>query len=158
MRATVTKGILVLAVALTMSACGKNNFRVEPQDTGPGPDEFGIVPNKPLVAPASYAELPAPTPGAGNLADPNPNGAAIAALGGRGTATASGADGALIAYVSRNGVDPAIRSDLSGGSSIGSGFFGLFGRVTGNRSTLDPYAEALRLQALGIKTPSAPPN
>ncbi len=36
-----------------------------------GPDEFAILPTKPLEMPADVAALPPPTPGAANRADPS---------------------------------------------------------------------------------------
>ncbi|MEM6897402.1 MAG: DUF3035 domain-containing protein, partial [Pseudomonadota bacterium] len=34
-----------------------------------GPDEFGVVPTRPLEQPANYSDLPEPTPGSINRAD-----------------------------------------------------------------------------------------
>lgn len=83
MRAARGAGAGAALAMLLLAGCGGG----EPQlmnlrSTGPGPDEFGIMPVKPLEIPETIAALPAPTPGGANLADPNPLGDAVAALGG----------------------------------------------------------------------------
>lgn len=80
---------VVLAIAgaamLTLAGCGSGD---EPRlmnvrSTTQGPDEFGILPPKPLQMPTDLAALPPPTPGGANLTDPTPFSDAIVALGGR---------------------------------------------------------------------------
>jgi Protein of unknown function (DUF3035) len=155
---------MVLAAAVTLSACSSSEPRLMPKSGLLGPDEFALLPGKPLQTPTSLTELPLPTPGGSNLTDQTPKSDAIAALGGRDSTGAS--DGALVNYVSRYGTAPEIRSDLAAADlsfrSRKDGWFqGLFG---GNRyfkayrrQALDEYAELARLRALGIETPSAPP-
>ena len=46
------------------------------------PDEFAILPTRPLSMPQDLNQLPQPTPGGPNITDPNPKGDAVAALGG----------------------------------------------------------------------------
>ena len=61
---------LILALVALTAACGAREetgtrdtgLRQLRNPSGP-PEEFGIVPNKPLAAPQTYAELPQPTPG-----------------------------------------------------------------------------------------------
>src|SRR5690606_3481070 len=71
-----------------------------------GPDEFSILPTEPVQAPPSFSPLPTPTPGGSSLVDPIPRAEAIAALGGRASATETGgipaADSALHAHVARH--------------------------------------------------------
>ncbi len=132
-----------------------------------GPDEFQVLPSKPLQTPADLTALPDPTPGGANLVDDTPKADAAAALGGRRSAVVlvglPAVDGALVSYASRYGVDPGIREALSRKARKGRkdrrGFFlfrwlsgGLFGG-----QVLAPYAETQRLRAAGVKTPSAPP-
>lgn len=71
---------ILLGSALLLTACGDkplHNLDARRQ----GPDEFLVLPNKPLEAPANYAELPTPTPGGANRTDRNPQSEAIVALG-----------------------------------------------------------------------------
>ncbi|MGB1234297.1 MAG: DUF3035 domain-containing protein [Planktomarina sp.] len=114
-----------------------------------GPDPFGVLPSKPLEAPADFQTLPQPVLGAANRTDATPLGDAAAALGGRPASRGiPAADQALLAAVGRNGVDANIRAEL--GAGVGSRLFG------GNR-VLDAQAELERLRILGITTPTAPP-
>ena len=129
-----------------------------------GPDEFAIVPPKPLEAPESFAALPPPTPGGANLSDPTPKADAIIALGGRGVATGA-PDGGIVTYASRFGVDPTIRADLA---ARDEGFQKARRALpqwpwTKNRYerayrglALDPWQEWERLRALGVTVPTAP--
>ena len=114
--------LLVTCTALT--ACGgitkdpDRDFALHKvRSTSNGPDEFTIVPGKPLETPPSFVELPAPTPGGGNRTDQHPEADAVAALGGRPGALedkgVGAGDGALVAAASRQGVDPAIRTQLA---------------------------------------------
>ena len=78
---------------------------------GGAPDEFMVLPTRPLEMPTDLNTLPPPTPGAGNRVDYHPKSEAIAGLTGRpGPAgTANGA--ALVAAAGPR--DPAIRSELA---------------------------------------------
>ncbi|MGI3166539.1 DUF3035 domain-containing protein [Pseudooceanicola sp. 200-1SW] len=111
------RGAILLTVC-ALAACGNSAGKLRYfSDTGGGPEEFNIVPTKELEQPADYAALPEPTPGGQNLVDPQPLGDAVAVLGGRASALqdqgVSGADGALVTYASRAGVDPQIRPTLA---------------------------------------------
>ena len=154
MRRAVFAAMLLLGVA----ACNRGG-KV-------GPDEFSVLPTRPLELPDSLAALPAPTPGGINLTDPNPTGDAIAALGGVQFAAGGipAGDAALVAQASRNGTDPAIRLTLAQEDAR------LRGRAqrgeAQNRArylrvyagqALDAYAELLRFRNLGVQVPSAPP-
>ena len=73
------------AIALTMTmlllaGCSTDPHLMNTSNGGDGPDEFGIVPTKPLQMPDDLNVLPSPTPGGGNLTDPTPLGDAVAAL------------------------------------------------------------------------------
>lgn len=136
------------------------------------PDEFGILPNKPIELPEDLAALPDPTPDQGNRADPNPFGDAVAALGGnpdrlRLTGVAR-ADQGMFSYASRYGVDPTIRQDLAAADLE-------FRRKNNGRllerlfkvnvyydvyavQELDQYAELERFRRLGVRTVAAPPQ
>lgn len=112
---------VALMLAAGLSACGKNRDITlhELRIGGDGPEEFGIVPSKPLQTPENYSQLPVPTRGGSNRADLTPEADAVAALGGDGNRVAvrstgvSRGDGALVNYASRRGVSPAIRQTLA---------------------------------------------
>ncbi|MDJ1016466.1 MAG: DUF3035 domain-containing protein [Paracoccaceae bacterium] len=160
-------GLIVLA------ACGSGNKEPDllniSQPRGAGPDEFAVLPSKPLVIPEDLATLPPPTPGGGNLTDPTPRADAAAALGGNAAVLARGAtDGALLAYSGRYGVASDIRPRLAAEDLA-------FRRANDGRLVerlfnvnvyfrayepyeLDQYAELERLRRAGIRTSAAPPD
>ena len=159
----------LLCAALAACASGDGLCRLE--SPGNGPDEFAVMPMRPLDYPATNA-LPPPTPGGANLADPNPLGDAVAALGGdaRGLLPTAvpARDGALVAAASRNGVPADIRAVVAredaafrtSRARFATG--GLFGTDPYWRAyagqALDAYAELARFRAAGIEVPSAPPQ
>ncbi len=112
---TAGRGALALAALLMLAACG-NRDRVPHlmniRSSTDGPDEFAILPPKPLQTPESFTELPEPTPGGANLSDPTPNADAVAALGGDIEGGARG-NGGLVSHASRYGVNPDIRAVLA---------------------------------------------
>lgn len=148
------KTALCLVALSALVACGQPGERI-PNRVKTGPDEFSIVPNKPLQEPESYSVLPAPTPGGANLTDATPKADAIVALGGR--VPTGGVDGGIVTYASRYGVDPTIRAELSKADERRRTGRGRYERAY-KRFALDAYAEWQRLRALGIVVPSAPPE
>lgn len=163
-----TFGVMVLIAAAGLSACTKKGLR-ELDARRNSPDEFLVLPSKPLEAPANYSALPEPTPGAANLTDRDPQAEAVAALGGRlqrgGGVPAS--DAALLAAASRHGVDADVRSDLAEADAKlrkRNAFiarFRLF-RVDRysevyERDTLKPGSVATQYRRAGVPVPSAPP-
>lgn len=167
MNRSLTLAILV-AISAALAACSSGTpSLMNLRNTESGPDEFSVLPTRPLEMPASRSELPAPTPGGANLADVNPEADAIAALGGN-IARAQGGGGDLVTYASRFGVSADIRSVLAAEDlefrSRNRGR--VLERVAGNntyfqayrRMALDRYAELARLRAAGVRTPSAPPE
>lgn len=166
--------VLIVTLGL-LTACGNRGEDVtltRITNTGNGPDEFSILPSKPLQTPENYSALPAPTPGAGNLTDQNPKADSVAALGGNPatlTATAPAAsDSVLLRHATRNGTQPAIRQTLA---TEDAEIRRSYGRVNILRigpkdnysdaykeQWLDAHAEEERLRRSGIETPSAPPK
>ncbi len=99
-----------------LAACSGNQSLMNIKQQGNGPDEFAVLPVKPLEMPKSLAELPPPTPGGTNITDPTPDADAIIALGGRPgapRAAVPASDGTLAGYAGRYGVTPDIRQQLA---------------------------------------------
>lgn len=164
---------LCLVLCVTLAACsGQKGLRAL-NDSKDGPDEFAVLPVKPLQPPSSYTALPVPTPGGANLTDPTPNADAVVALGGRASALQpSGkipsSDSVLVTQASRFGVTPGIREELA---AEDADFRRRMGRWTGlsivpvdryqqayRREAIDPYKEASRYRQIGVRVPAAPPE
>lgn len=163
--------VLILGVGLLLAACSSDKGVRLLSSNGDGPDEFRILPNKPLQAPPSYTALPLPTPGAGNRTDLDPLGDATEALGGsrkaRHASSIPARDTSLVNYASRQGRTPDIRASLA---SDDEAFRKNRGRLTNIRVTkqdrynevykrhhLDQYRELYRWRRAGVATPTAPP-
>lgn len=134
-----------------------------------GPDEFGILPTKPLAMPESLTELPAPTPGGTNLTDPTPREDAVAALGGNPARAGSTAgDAALLSRAGRFGTGTDIRDQLAAEdldyrrTHNGRLLERLMNVSVYYRAyepmSLDQAAELERWRRLGLRTPAAPPS
>lgn len=170
MQAARGKAIIALLAVLVLSACGNGTPQLMNLRSGSGPDEFGIVPPKPLAMPESLTELPEPTPGGANRTDRNPEEEAAVALGGRPGAAGGipAGDGALYAHAARFGSDASIRSTLASEDlewrrdNRGRILERLFNVTVYYRAyrdqSLDQHAELARWRKLGLRTPSAPPR
>lgn len=174
MRANLGRCGLLLVVVLGLQGCsGRDGGFLNLRDTDQtGPDEFGILPTKPLQTPESYSTLPEPTPNGANITDPTPKADAVAALGGNPAALTAGgipaADGALISHAGRFGIQPGVRAELAVADAEirqSRGLMPLWGFYGNNRyfqlyrrSALDQEAELARMRAAGVKTPSVPPS
>lgn len=134
-----------------------------------GPDEFGILPTKPLAMPESLTDLPAPTPGGTNITDPTPRADAVAALGGNPARLGGTAgDGALLSRAGRFGTGADIRDQLAAEdleyrrTHNGRVLERLMNVSVYNRAyapmSLDQAAELERWRRLGLRTPAAPPS
>ena len=169
---------LVLAVAgaalVALTACGGANQVPQLMNLGSttdGPDEFAILPPKPLALPVDLAALPDPTPGGANLTDQHPLDDAVVALGGKPPAPAAGvpaADAGLLGYSARQGSTPDIRAALAAddlafrrkhpGKLLERAFgVNVYFKVYRDY-WLDAYAELARWRQAGVATPSAPPD
>lgn len=160
---------IALAAMLVLSACASGEPELMNLTVGEGPDEFAIVPPKPLAMPETLAELPTPTPGGANLTDRNPEAEAVLALGGKPGTTGGipSGDAALYAYAARNGVESGIRSTLAtedleyrrdnNGRVLERWFnVNVYYRAYSNQS-LDQQTELSRWRQAGARTSSAPP-
>jgi hypothetical protein len=171
MRAMKGRAIIAVATMITLAACGgKGDPQLLNLRSGPGPDEFAIVPPKPLELPKDLAALPDPTPGGFNRTDQNPEADAAIALGGRPSAAGGipSGDSALYAHAARFGVDGNIRSVLASedlewrrdnNGRILERLFNVNVYYKAYRKQrLDQQAELARWRALGARNPSAPPR
>lgn len=163
LRAAIGLGLVLLALA----ACGRSdptllNLRAE----GEGPDEFGVLPSRPLEMPTDMAALPPPQPGIANRADPDPEAELAAALGGNVDRAQAGSQ-SLVSHVTRYGVAQDIRATLAaedlefrrrndGRLLERMAALNVYHRAY-RVMALDRYAELERLRAAGIWTPAAPP-
>ena len=167
----ISRAVFLLAF-VGLAACGGDTRLRDLRSFTGGPDEFSVLPSKELQSPKDYSSLPTPTPGGANLTDPNPRADGIKALGGKpGALVASGvpaSEAGLVNYVSRNGVTPEIRQELSAEDAQ---FRKRQARFTKIRITrvdrynqayrkyrLNAYKEAARWRAAGANVPSAPPG
>ncbi|MFN3641307.1 MAG: DUF3035 domain-containing protein [Gemmobacter sp.] len=160
--------LAALAATMALSACGnRDDVRLRSdRRAGAGPDEFAIVPPRPLEIPADLRALPEPTPGGANRTDQTPLDDAVAALGGR--PGAGGADAALVAAGTRLGVSPTVREDLAAEDAalrrrnrprVLERLFGtdVYDRAY-QRQAVRQYPELERWRSAGARTPSAPPD
>ncbi|MTH65328.1 DUF3035 domain-containing protein [Paracoccus shanxieyensis] len=166
------RAIALTTTMLLLAACSTDPHLMNVSAGSSGPDEFGIVPTKPLTMPTDLNALPTPTPGGGNITDPTPKADAVAALGGNpAQLSAQGvgaADGALLAYTSRLGRDPGIRQitaqeDLEWRSRNSRRALEILARTNVyyrayEPMTLDSWAEAERWRPTGVRLPAAPPR
>ena len=166
--------ILILGVCFGLAACSERGDDItlkRIKDKGAGPNEFTILPTKPLQAPENYASLPAPRPGTTNLVDPRPKEEGVAALGGNPAAmqgtTPAAADSGLVRHANRYGTQPAVRQvvrqeDIETRRRHGRVNLIRIGNADDytdayKRQWLEASREERRLRQRGIKTPSAPP-
>ncbi|MCU9848530.1 DUF3035 domain-containing protein [Defluviimonas sp. WL0024] len=168
-------GIALASVVLALSACGGSedpkllNIRSQSRS----PDEFTVLPSKPLQMPEDLASLPEPTPGGSNITDPTPEADAVAALGGNPAALAPGgsvpaSNGALVSYAGRYGTASDIRRVLAAedldyrrrhdGRLLERAFNVNVYFKAYRPMSLDQHAELARWRAAGARTETAPPT
>lgn len=165
------RALFAALALLALSACGAGGSGLRNLDTElAGPDEFSVLPGRPLTIPPGI-DLPPPTPGGANRTDQTPAADAVVALGGNPAAQRAGGipaqDAALVAHAGRAGTDPAIRQTLATedaafrARAAGGGAFNFLGKdryyPAYARFALDAYAELDRLRPSGIDLPTAPP-
>ncbi len=172
MRSAKGRAIIAVAAMLMLAACGGDRTPqlMNLRSSGQGPDEFGILPPKPLEMPESLSELPEPTLGGSNRTDPQPLDDAIVALGGKPGAAGGipAADGAIYSHAVRFGVEAGIRDTLAtedlqwrrdNNGRILERLFNVNVYFKAYRKQrLDQQAELARWRKAGVRTPSAPPR
>ncbi|KGJ09398.1 DUF3035 domain-containing protein [Paracoccus sphaerophysae] len=164
------RAVLLTFCVLALGAC-ESSGKLMTLASDDGPEEFAIVPSKPLELPPDLAALPAPTPGGSNITDQNPDADAVAALGGNPAQLAAqgvgAGDGALIAHAGRHGVTPGVRQitaqeDAEYRRRNGRRLLEVVARSNVyyrayRRQSLDSQAELDRWRPTGVQTPTAPP-
>ncbi len=162
-------GIMAL---LALGACGEveNPILMNAAAQETTPDEFGIVPTKPLQMPDSLAALPEPAAAGPDRVDPRPRADVARALGGDpARAVAPGRpDGGIVNHASRYGRDSEIRDVLAAQDlqfrrdNNGRLLERLFSVNTYHDAyrfmALDQYAELERWRRAGARTPTVPPE
>lgn len=170
---------LGLCALIALAACGRlaGDEKKPPQlmnikSASRSPDEFAILPTKPLQMPEDVASLPEPTPGGTNITDPTPEADAVAALGGNPKLLDQSAvparNGGLVSYAARNGTASGIRDvlaeeDLEYRRKHDGRLLERIFKVTVyyrayRPMTLDQYAELERWRAAGARNVGAPPE
>ncbi|MAM63622.1 DUF3035 domain-containing protein [Maritimibacter sp. UBA3975] len=172
MRVLTTKFGLALVGFGLLTACSDNGQPKLMNIRSDTPDEFSIMPNKPLEQPEDYEALPEPTPGGRNRADVVPEEDAVAALGGNPDALRSdrtnAGEGALLAQARRYGTNSNIREVLAeedleyrrenNGRLLERLFNVNVYFDSYQQQSLDQHRELDRLRDRGVATPSAPPD
>lgn len=171
MQAATGRAAIAVAAMLMLVGCGGNGMpQLMNLRSGQGPDEFGILPPKPLAMPEDLATLPEPTVGGANRTDPQPFDEAIVALGGKPGAAGGipASDSAIYAHAARFGVESGIRTTLASedlewrrdnNGRILERLFNVNVYFKAYRKQwLDQQAELARWRKVGVKTPSAPPR
>ncbi|SMX46239.1 DUF3035 domain-containing protein [Actibacterium lipolyticum] len=166
--------LMVLTAGLALAGCSgdKQPELMNIRSTNSTPDEFAILPVKPLEIPEDLAALPAPTPGGANRTDPSPAADAIAALGGNPARLAQtgvpSSESALVSQATRFGVAGDIRQTLAAEDlefrrkNDGRLLERLFNVSVYYRAyraqSLDQHAELARWRRAGARTVGAPPS
>ncbi len=157
----------IFVTLFLLSACSSDDARLRDlYDVGTGPEEFAVLPSKPLTIPSNLNNLPVPDLAAGNLADPTPKLDLIEMLGGSidNSISIPAKDKNLLKYVSRAGVDTNIREELA---KEDRKFLRRMGVLTSvklfrvdrynqiyRKMTLSAPKELERWRSLGVRTPS----
>ena len=157
----------IFVTLFLLSACSSDDARLRDlYDVGTGPEEFAVLPSKPLTIPSNLKNLPVPDLAAGNLADPTPKLDLIEMLGGSidNSISIPAKDKNLLNYVSRAGVDTNIREELA---KEDRKFLRRMGVLTSvklfrvdrynqiyRKMTLSAPKELERWRSLGVRTPS----
>lgn len=160
-------GIALPLAAILLGGCAEGGVAGTLRAAGVGtkPDEFLVLPTKPLEMPQDLAALPPPTPGASNRVDFHPHAEAVASLTGR--AGPAGVTSAP-ALVARAGpADPNIRADLAAadvvyrqnnrGQLIPRLILRDDEKLIYEGLTLNAGAAFEQLRAQGVGVPPAPP-
>ena len=166
------KLMVLVGLCAGMSACGQRGDRsslINLRQSAIAPDEFLVVPQKPLETPSDLRSLPAPVPGEKPLVEIDFEASLFAALGGGQTSGSSvpASDRSFVAAAQAQfGVTRDIRDVLRAeDQAYRDRYSGRLERLAKKREAarlydpmlLDPLAELARLRALGVSVPAVPP-
>ncbi len=158
--------MLLLFGAVALTGCsGGLAGALRSSGVSSSPDEFLVLPTKPLEMPENLAALPPPAPGTANLVDYHPGADAVAGLTGRPGPAGVANGSALVARA--GGADPQIRAELAvedaeyrrthRGLLLERWFSKDQNALIYEDMTLNAGAEFQRLRAGGYRVPSPPP-
>ena len=163
----IVAAVSLLLAGLAIAGCAEGGLAGGLRRAGVSgtPDEFMVLPTRPLELPTDFASLPPPTPGAPNRVDYQPRAEAIAGLTGR-PAIAGNADGTAL-VVAAGPRDPAVRAELAAediewrrthnGRLLERWFSRDREALVYRPMVLDAPAEFERMRAAGVAVPAAPP-
>ncbi len=175
MKTGLFKIVIAGVAASLLTGCGDTQSGVgkffASRSNGSGPDEFAILPTKPLQIPEDVTVLPEPDLGGPNLVDPQPFHDAVAAMGGQpkrlDSTRINGGEGPLLTAATRFGTAQNIREVTAAEDQqfrdknkpkLFERWFGTntyFRRYEGQ--TLAARQELARMRRAGARTPTAPP-
>jgi hypothetical protein len=159
--------MLLPVLLLMLGGCGGDGLAGALRSTGAAgtPDEFLVLPTRPLEMPTDMNALPPPVPGARNRVDYEPREIAVTGLTGRPAPAGTASGGALVAATGP--VNPQIRTQLAvedvqwrsrnRGRLLERWFRRDQEALVYQDMTLDAGAEYQRLRSYGVRQPTAPP-
>lgn len=162
--------VLFLPLAMILGGCSDGGVAGALRSSGvtSTPDEFLVLPTRPLEMPDNLAALPVPTPGQPSRVEYQPEAVAVAGLTGQEVSARTASGAALLARAGVASNDPLIRQRLAEeDAAYRANHRGrLLERVfTPNRETLvyremilDPGATYEAMRARGISVPAPPPD
>ena len=166
--AAAAAGLALLLAAAALGGCGDGGLAGGLRAAGIAgkPDEFMVLPTRPLEMPANLAALPPPTPGQPSRVDYQPIPEAIAGLSGRPGAPGNADGAALVAAAGPR--DPSVRAELAVEDAEWrrTHHGRLFERLTARDKealvyrpmVLDAPFEFERMRASGVGVPAATPQ
>ncbi|WP_111429012.1 DUF3035 domain-containing protein [Rhodobacteraceae bacterium DSL-40] len=168
-RPTALLALVLLPAALALAGCtGNRSLAGILRNSGvtSTPDEFMVLPTRPLEIPQNLAELPPPTPGQPNRVDYQPQRIAVAGLTGREAPPGTASAAPLLARMGP--IDPQIRAKLAVEDadyrSVSHGLFfeRMFSRdkleMMYRPMILDPGPVYEEMRARGVKVSTPPPS
>lgn len=167
-----SRALVIIGMILLAAACSRKEPDLIKERGQQTPDEFGILPGKPIEIPDDLAALPPPDPGGVSRTDPTPEADAVAALGGNPRLLATSGEyrgeQGIMGHSTRFGVQSDIRETLAAEDQLyrernrGRLFERWFNVTTYysayERQSLNQYNELQRYRSSGVPTPAAPPS
>jgi Protein of unknown function (DUF3035) len=161
---------LLLPLVLAISGCGQGGVAGVLRSSGATstPDEFLVLPTRPLEIPDNLASLPPPTPGAPSRVEYQPESIAVTGLTGQEGQVRAASGAALLARAGAASNDPQIRARLAQEDAEYRASHGgrllerLFARdqeaLVYRDMTLNAPAVYEQMRARGVQLPAPPPD